>query len=109
MGLGISETVVSGGAPCGKKKNTTTNKSAVIAASKINTYCHPKLLTTKLPAEGASKGERPITNTSSDMIDALFSGGKKSCTIAMAATEETQPPRACANRIISRLLIVLQV
>ena len=47
---------------------------------------------------GASKGEAPNTNTSSENILELSFIGKKSRTMDMAATHATQPPNACVNR-----------
>ena len=42
-------------------------------------------------------------------MEALLSGGKKSRTIAIAATEATQPLNACKKRITSKAFIELDV
>ena len=70
-----------------EKKNTITKMINTIIARKINTYRHPNDVTIKLPAVGASNGETPRIKISNEIKDALFSGGKKSRTIAIAATE----------------------
>ena len=63
----------------------------------------------KLPAVGASNGEAPNINTRNEIMLALLCTGKKSLTIAMAATEATQPPIACKNRMIHNASMVLVV
>ena len=81
----------------------------VIIANTIKTVCHPQAVIIKLPAVGANNGEAPKINTSNEMIDALCFTGKKSLTIAIAATDATHPPIACTNRMIQRPSIVLIV
>ena len=56
-------------------------------ASMANTQCQLAIVTIKLPVVGASMGDKPNINTSKEIILALSSAGKKSSTMAIAATE----------------------
>ena len=51
-----------------------------------------------LPMVGASSGETPIMRKRRENTLALSLAGKKSRTMAMAATWATQPPRASRKR-----------
>ena len=81
----------------------------IIIARKINTYRQPNDATIKLPAVGASIGETPRIKISNEITEALLSGGKKSRTIAIAATEATHPLSACKKRITSKAFTDLEV
>ena len=109
IGFGFKEIVLSAGAPLGRKKNITIKTIATITASAINIYCQLNLLTIKLPIVGASKGERPTTKISSEIIEALFSGGNKSCTKVIAATDATHPLNACINLNSNNISIEVDV
>ncbi len=106
IGAGFNEIVLSGACPSGKKKNTSTKIINVMAASMIKTKCQPHQPTIKLPTVGASNGDAPSINTRNEMTTALFSTGKKSLTMAMAATEATQPPNAWINLMTHNISIV---
>ena len=99
IGLGLREIVLSALWPSGKKKKTNIKMIQVIAANAIKTVCHPQVTIIKLPAVGASNGDTPKIKTRNEITLALFSTGKKSLTIAIAATDATQPPMACIKRI----------
>ena len=98
MGFAFNETLVSGLCPSGRKKTVTIRIRKTIRASTINTHRHPNPVATKPPRVGASNGESPITSISNENTLALCSTGKKSRTMARAATQATQPPKACKNR-----------
>ncbi|HLZ15394.1 MAG TPA: hypothetical protein VKQ08_00040 [Cyclobacteriaceae bacterium] len=51
-------------------------------------------MTINPPAVGASKGDTPMIKNSSEKTLALSFTGKKSRTIAIAATQATLPPSA---------------
>ena len=98
MGFAFNETLVSGLCPSGRKKIVTIKIRNTISANTINTQRHPSPVAIKPPRVGASNGERPITNINKENTLALCSTGKKSRTMASAATHATQPPSACKKR-----------
>ena len=51
-----------------------------------------------MPTVGASNGDTAMNRNSRDSTRAASSRGKKSRTIATAATWATHPPSACTNR-----------
>ena len=81
---------------------------ATIAASTTNTQCHPNESIIKLPMVGASSGDAPSISTSKEIILELSCTGKKSRTIAMAATAATQPVSAWKNLNSNSALIELK-
>ena len=64
----------------------------------MNTHCQPSCTATNTPTLGASIGDALITKMSNEMILAVSWAGKKSRTMAIAATPAAQPPTACTNR-----------
>ena len=109
MGFGFKETDKSGFCVCGKKKKTRIKIIKTTDANKIKIERHPNSAITKLPAVGASIGDAPRIKISNEITEALLSGGKKSRTIAIAATEPTQPLKACKNRITNNSFIEFDV
>ena len=68
-----------------------------IKAKKINIECQPKAAVKYPPSVGAIMGETPTTNIKEEKTFALSSTGKRSLTIARAATNPEQLPNACNN------------
>ena len=109
MCFGFNETERSGFCVCGKKKKIRIKIIKTTDASKIKIERHPNIAITRLPAVGASIGEAPRIKISNEITEALLSGGKKSRTIAIAATDPTQPLNACKNLIINNPFIEVDV
>src|SRR5882762_6436521 len=105
--LGMRDIVVSGLCPSGRKKKTTTKIIMAITASVTKTKRQFDAATIKLPTVGANNGDAPNINISKEMILELLSAGKKSSTIAIAATDATHPLRAWIKRISHNISIEL--
>ena len=105
IAAGRSETDSSGSLPSGRKKNTTIKSSAAMAASKAKTTLQFQAVTINPPIVGASIGETPSMSISNEIMRALSLDGKKSNTIAIAATAATQPLSASKNRINQNISI----
>ena len=75
IGFGRSDMETSGGLDCGRKMNTSSITMNAMDARVIKMERHPKAAATKLPALGASIGDRLMIRIRNEMIEALFPGG----------------------------------
>src|SRR5260221_5520230 len=94
MRFGLRETDASGLWPSGSNVKVSASIMKAFAPNRIKIHLQPRAETRALPMEGGSSGETPMMRKSRERILAVSFTGKKSRTMAMAATCAAQPPSA---------------